>query len=162
MKIRKGFVTNSSSSSFILAYNKNELEESIRKQLNRKYNKEDANEYFEYLMRFINKVDNEKQNKEFFNQIEKSLYWIYRYALQDELEHKGMDYLEIRNFIKSDKGKNEIEKRIKKRMEEIKTQVKSFNTIKKIRITDDYEPLSSLEKEVVENLQECIQKFDGH
>lgn len=113
-------------------------------------------------MRFINKVDNEKQNKEFFNQIEKSLYWIYRYALQDELEHKGMDYLEIRNFIKSDKGKNEIEKRIKKRMEEIKTQVKSFNTIKKIRITDDYEPLSSLEKEVVENLQECIQKFDGH
>ena len=162
MKIRKGFVTNSSSSSFILAYNKNELEENIRKQLNRKYNKEDANEYFEYLMRFINKVDNEKQNKELFNQIEKSLYWIYRYALQDELEHKGMDYLEIRNFIKSDKGKNEIEKRIKKRMEEIKTQVKSFNTIKKIRITDDYEPLSSLEKEVVENLQECIQKFDGH
>lgn len=162
MKIRKGFVTNSSSSSFILAYNKNELEENIRKQLNRKYNKEDANEYFEYLMRFINKVDNEKQNKEFFNQIEKSLYWVYRYALQDELEHKGMDYLEIRNFIKSDKGKNEIEKRIKKRMEEIKTQVKSFNTIKKIRITDDYEPLSSLEKEVVENLQECIQKFDGH
>ena len=162
MKIRKGFVTNSSSSSFILAYNKNELEENIRKQLNRKYNKEDANEYFEYLMRFINKVDNEKQNKEFFNQIEKSLYWVYRYALQDELEHKGMDYLEIRNFIKSDKGKNEIEKRIKKRMEEIKTQVKSFNTIKKIRITDDYEPLSSLEKEVVENLQECIQKFDEH
>ena len=162
MKVRRSFVTNSSSSSFILAYNKNELEENIRKQLNRKYNKEDANEYFEYLMRFINKVDNEKQNKEFFNQIEKSLYWVYRYALQDELEHKGMDYLEIRNFIKSDKGKNEIEKRIKKRMEEIKTQVKSFNTIKKIRITDDYEPLSSLEKEVVENLQECIQKFDEH
>ena len=162
MKIRKGFVTNSSSSSFILSYNKNELEENIRKQLNKKYNKEDANEYFEYLMKFINKVDNEKQNKELFNQIEKSLYWVYRYALQDELEHKGMDYLEVRNFIKSDKGKNEIEKRIKKRMEEIKTQVKPFDTIKKIRISDDYEPLSSLEKEVVENLQECVQKFNWH
>lgn len=162
MKIRKGFVTNSSSSSFILAYNGNELEGNIREQLNKKYNKEDANEYFEYLMRFINKVDNEKQNKELFNQIEKSLYWVYRYSLQDELEHKGMDYLEIHNFIKSDKGKNEIEKRIKKRIEEIKTQVKPFDTIKKIRISDDYEPLSSLEKEVVENLQECVQKFNWH
>ena len=162
MKIRKGFVTNSSSSSFILAYNGNELEGNIREQLNKKYNKEDANEYFEYLMRFINKVDNEKQNKELFNQIEKSLYWVYRYSLQDELEHKGMDYLEVRNFIKSDKGKNEIEKRIKKRLEEIKHQVKPFDTIKKIRISDDYEPLSSLEKEVVENLQECVQKFNWH
>ena len=162
MKIRKGFVTNSSSSSFILAYNGNELEGNIREQLNKKYNKEDANEYFEYLMRFINKVDNEKQNKELFNQIEKSLHWVYRYSLQDELEHKGMDYLEVRNFIKSDKGKNEIEKRIKKRLEEIKHQVKPFDTIKKIRISDDYEPLSSLEKEVVENLQECVQKFNWH
>ena len=62
MKTRIGFVTNSSSSSFILAYNSKNVVSEIWEQLESKYDEIQAGEYLGYLMEYLNKADNEAEN----------------------------------------------------------------------------------------------------
>ena len=156
MKTRIGFVTNSSSSSFILAYNSKNVVSEIWEQLENKYGEIQAGEYLGYLMEYLNKTDNEAKNiDDFLSEQANNFKWEEKYQYIKELERKGYNYKRARTMSESEEGQAEIQNRIQKRIKELCDNIKDFDTVKKINIPDDYEPLSSLEQTVVRNLKEC-------
>ncbi len=156
MKTRLGFVTNSSSSSFILAYNEDTVVGEIWKQLVGDYGEIQAGEYLGYLMEFLNNANNEFGNlEEFFSNFAENVSWEEGYEYREELERNGMNYKKAREIVDSEEGKEEIKKRVQKRVDKLRKDVYGFDTVKKINISDDYEPLASLEYRVVRDLKEC-------
>ena len=156
MKTRIGFVTNSSSSSFILAYNSKNVVSEIWEQLESKYDEIQAGEYLGYLMEYLNKADNEAENiDDFLSEQADNFRWEEKYQYIEDLERKGYSYKRARTVAESEEGQAEIQNRVQKRVKELCDNIKDFDTVKKINIPDDYEPLSSLEHTVVRNLKEC-------
>lgn len=164
MKIRNGFVTNSSSSSFVLAYNDNEYKTSIENQIKEKYNNEKGLEYISCLFDLLDNSNNITNLNELENDLYKELFWDCKYELEKELEEQnnGMDYIEIHKFLKTSNGKKMIDKKVLKKIEQIFKSCENYNTIKKIRIMDDYEPYSSLEHRIVSSLNECKIRISHH
>lgn len=156
MKARLGFVTNSSSSSFILAYNEEDVVNNFWNQLEEQYGAIQAGEYLGYLMDYLSESENQVGSLEvFFEHFAENIYWEVEYEYRNELEENGIDYKEARKIVDSDKGKNEIHKRTNEKVQKLRDSVYGFDTVKKINIPDDYEPLTSLEYKVVRNLNEC-------
>lgn len=162
MKTRKGFVTNSSSSSFILAYNKESFDKDIKSQLQSHYDDEQVKEYMSALKRFIQKEDSLSiENLEEY--LSKSLYYKCKYEIENDLEYnKGMNYFEIMDFLKTDEGEKMVQSLMKKEIKKTLLDCKEYDTIKKITIHDDYEPYSSMEYTVVPSLNECKLKISHH
>lgn len=156
MKFRNGFVTNSSSSSFILAYNQENIVIELWNQLQASYGEIQAGEYLGYIMEYLNQADNQADClNEFLSRFSEDIKWEENFNYREELEEKGMHYTEVRDKADSEEGKKEIQERIKRRTNKLEKSITGFNTVKKINISDDYEPLSSLEYKVVRNLKEC-------
>lgn len=162
MKFRKGFVTNSSSSSFILAYNEDMLEKNIWNQLKENYDYEKAGEYFGYLMHYIDKEENMKDNKNFLENIKKLYFYPCKWEVEEELEKSGLDIDKIYDYMHSNEGELKVKERVQQKVDKLFASFENCDTIKKIKISDDYEPLSSLEYYVVKNLKECKAKISHH
>lgn len=162
MKYRKGFITNSSSSSFILAYNEDSIEKSIWSQLKKNYEYEKAGEYFGYLMHYIEKENNIKNDKNFLEDLKKSLFYICKFEIEEEMEKEGFSCDKIFDYMSSEKGKIKVIERVQEKVNVILENCKGYDTIKKLTISNDYEPLTSLEYYIVKELEECKAKISHH
>ena len=153
MKIRKGFVTNSSSSSFILGF---KSEESIKEEL-QKENLEE--EYFEEILRDVTeaaKLDREDVLEGYSEEIYYQALW----EIEDSLYVPYSKKLEIR---KTEEFQEKLNKAITDRMSELEEDMQGYSVFVEINYSDnDGLMYSTLEHHVVPDMNCCLAAISHH
>lgn len=152
-KIRNGFVTNSSSSSFILGFKD---KDSIAKTL------ADDNTcgYFETI--YQDCLEAEKMDIEtMLNNCRESIYWDAFYDLEYELENR-MNWDEIFEFTKTDEFKKLVEEETDKRINELRKDAEGKSIFVKVEYEDHSLSGSELEHDIVPYLDCCLEVFSNH
>ena len=149
MKIRKGFVTNSSSSSFILGF---KSEESIKEEL-QKENLEE--EYFEEILRDVTeaaKLDREDVLEE--------IYYQTLWEIEDSLYVPYSKKLEIR---KTEEFQEKLNKAIVNRAAELEQSMEGLSVFVEIKYSDnDGFRYSNLEHHIAPNMNCCLAVISHH
>lgn len=165
MKLRIDFITNSSSSSFILSF-KNE--ESIYRIL-----KEQFPENIEpgcsagdegYLNQLLNDVFNaERLSREDVVEMIRDEDWIIRWKLRRELEIKGMSYNEIEELFKSPEGEKMVNEACEKEIERVMKKIGDDEVIVEIIHGDGGNGEDGmLEHEILPNMECTVTRFSHH
>ena len=152
-KIRNGFVTNSSSSSFILGFKD---KDSIAKIL------ADDNTcgYFETI--YQDCLEAEKMDIEtMLNNCRESIYWDAFYDLEYELENR-MNWDEIFEFTKTDEFKKLVEEETDKRINELRKDAEGKSIFVEVEYEDHSLSGSELEHDIVPYLDCCLEVFSNH
>ena len=152
-KIRNGFVTNSSSSSFILGFKD---EDSIAKTL------ADDNTcgYFETI--YHDCLEAEKMDIEtMLNNCRESIYWEVFYNLEYKLEER-MNWNEIFEFTKTDELKKLVEEETDKRINELRKDAEGKSIFVEVEYEDHSLSGSELEHDIVPYLDCCLEVFSNH
>ena len=152
-KIRNGFVTNSSSSSFILGFKD---KDSIAKTL------ADDNTcgYFETI--YQDCLEAEKMDIEtMLNNCRESIYWEAFYDLKYELENR-MNWDEIFEFTKTDEFKKLVEEETDKRINELRKDAEGKSIFVEVEYEDHSLSGSELEHDIVPYLDCCLEVFSNH
>lgn len=153
MKIRKGFVTNSSSSSFILGF---KSKESIKEEL-QKENLEE--EYFEEILRDVTeatKLDREDVLEGYSEEIYYQTLWDLEYRL-DVPYDKKFEIRETKEF------QNKLNKAITDRVSELEEDMQRYSVFVEINYSDnDGLMYSTLEHHVAPNMNCCLAAISHH
>lgn len=153
MKIRKGFVTNSSSSSFILGF---KSKESIKEEL-QKENLEE--EYFEEILRDVTeaaKLDREDVLEGYSEEIYYQTLW----EIEDSLYVPYSKKLEIR---KTEEFQEKLNKAIVNRAAELEQSMEGLSVFVEIKYSDNNGFMySDLEHYVVPNMVCCLAAISHH
>lgn len=152
-KIRNGFVTNSSSSSFILGFKD---KDSIAKTL------ADDNTcgYFETI--YHDCLESEKMDIEtMLNNCREDIYWGAFYDLEYKLEKK-MNWDEIFEFTKTDEFKKFVEEETDKRINELRKDAEGKSIFVEVEYKDHTVEGSELEHDIVPYLKCCLTRFSHH
>ena len=152
-KVRNGFVTNSSSSSFILGFKD---EDSIAKTL------ADDNTcgYFETI--YHDCLESEKMDIEtMLDNCRESIYWEVFYNLEYKLEER-MNWNEIFEFTKTDEFKKLVEEETDKRINELRKDAEGKSIFVKVEYEDHSLSGSELEHDIVPYLDCCLEVFSNH
>lgn len=153
MKIRKGFVTNSSSSSFILGF---KSKESIKEEL-QKENLEE--EYFEEILRDVTeatKLDREDVLEGYSEEIYYQTLW----EIEDSLYVPYSKKLEIR---KTEEFQEKLNKAIVNRAAELEQSMEGLSVFVEINYSDeDGLRYSTLEHHIAPNMNCCLAAISHH
>lgn len=152
-KVRNGFVTNSSSSSFILGFKD---EDSIAKTL------ADDNTcgYFETI--YHDCLESEKMDIEtMLDNCRESIYWEVFYNLEYKLEER-MNWNEIFKFTKTDEFKKLVEEETDKRINELRKDAEGKSIFVEVEYEDHSLSGSELEHDIVPYLDCCLKRFSNH
>ena len=152
MKIRKGFVTNSSSSSFILGFTS---EENIKKELEA----ENLKEYFDEVLRDVTRGIRLTKNEileEYSEEIYYDTLWDLEYRL-DVPYDKKFEIRETKEF------QNKLNKAITDRMSELEEDMHGYSVFVEINYSDnDGLMYSTLEHYVVPDMNCCLVAISHH
>lgn len=152
MKIRKGFVTNSSSSSFILGFTS---EENIKKELEAEDLKEYFDEVLEDVMRAIKLTKDEV-----LEGYAEEIYYGTRWDLEDRLDVPYDKKFEIRE---TEEFQEKLNKAITDRVSELEQDMKGCSTFVEINYSDnDGFMYSDLEHYIVPNMKCCLATISHH
>lgn len=154
MKIRKGFVTNSSSSSFILGFTS---EENIKKELEA----EDLKEYFDEVLKDVTGVGTIKLTKdEVLEGYAEEIYYDTLWELEDRLDvpyDKKFEFRETKEF------QEKLIKAITDRVSELEEDMQGYSVFVEISYSDnDGFRYSNLEHYVVPNMKCCLAAISHH
>ena len=152
MKIRKGFVTNSSSSSFILGFTS---EENIKKELEA----EDLKEYFDEVLEDVmraTKLTKDEILEGYSKEIYYDTLWDLEYRL-DVPYDKKFEIRETKEF------QNKLNKAITDRVSELEEDMQGYSVFVEINYSDeDGLRYSTLEHHVAPNMNCCLAAISHH
>lgn len=166
MKIRSDFVTNSSSSSFILSFKD---EDSIYKTLKEQFPK-DIKEGWSagdtgYLYQLLSEIEEtERLTQNDLIDIVDRERWSIRWLLKEKLEEeKNMSYLEINDYFKSDEGRKMIDDAYEKQLKEILQKIGDDKVIVEVNHGDGGEGEDGiLEHKILPKLDCTVIRFSHH
>ena len=152
MKIRKGFVTNSSSSSFILGFTS---EENIKKELEA----EDLKEYFDEVLEDVmraTKLTKDEVLEGYSEEIYYGTLWDLEYRL-DVPYDKKFEIRETKEF------QNKLNRAITDRVSELEEDMQGYSVFVEINYSDeDGLRYSTLEHHIAPNMNCCLAVISHH
>ena len=152
MKIRKGFVTNSSSSSFILGFTS---EENIKKELEAENHKE----YFDEVLRDVTRGIRLTKN-EILEEYSEEIYYDTLWKLENRLDVPYGKRFEIR---KTKEFQDELNRAITDRVSELEEDMKGYSVFVEIDYSDnDGFRYSNLEHYIAPNMNCCLAVISHH
>lgn len=152
MKIRKGFVTNNSSSSFILGFTS---EENIKKELEA----ENLKEYFDEVLRDVTRGIRLTKN-EILEEYSEEIYYDTLWKLENRLDVPYGKRFEIR---KTKEFQDELNRAITDRVSELEEDMKGYSVFVEIDYSDnDGFRYSNLEHYIAPNMNCCLAVISHH
>lgn len=152
MKIRKGFVTNSSSSSFILGFTS---EENIKKELEA----ENLKEYFDEVLRDVTRGIRLTKN-EILEEYSEEIYYDTLWKLENRLDVPYGKRFEIR---KTKEFQDELNRAIVDRAAELEQSMEGLFVFVEIKYSDnDGFRYSNLEHYIAPNMKCCLAVISHH
>lgn len=152
MKIRKGFVTNSSSSSFILGFTS---EENIKKELEA----ENLKEYFDEVLRDVTRGIRLTKN-EILEEHSEEIYYDTLWKLENRLDVPYGKRFKIR---KTKEFQDELNRAITDRVSELEEDMKGYSVFVEIDYSDnDGFRYSNLEHYIAPNMNCCLAVISHH
>ena len=152
MKIRKGFVTNSSSSSFILGFTS---EENIKKELEA----EDLKEYFDEVLKDVmraTKLTKDEVLEGYSEEIYYGTLWDLEYRL-DVPYGKRFEIRETKEF------QDKLNRAITDRVSKLEEDMKGYSVFVEIDYSDnDGFMYSNLEHHIAPNMNCCLAAISHH
>lgn len=152
MKIRKGFVTNSSSSSFILGFTS---EENIKKELEA----EDLKEYFDEVLEDVMRATKLTKD-EILEGYSEEIYYDTRWDLEYRLDVPYDKKFEIRE---TKEFQDKLNKAITDKVSELEQDMQGYSVFVEINYSDeDGFRYSTLEHHVVPDMNCCLAAISHH
>ena len=152
MKIRTDFVTNSSSSSFILAFKD---KSTVLKELANGFDPD----YLQAFSRICEQIycSESYSKEEAVESFVDEETCVIRHAIARHQQGFGKSWREAWNYVESEEGKKQVESEISKRRKEFEKSLVGKDFIVEVEVDDYYAPAY-----VVEDCECCKAIFDHH